>query len=101
MEAFRLEDLGGVALGARDAEVAWKGLAWSQGGQASWENIVCSCLKCNVRKGGRTPSEARMRLIREPVQPKTSPALSLKLNHRRYQSWKSFLDNAYWSVELR
>ncbi len=32
-----------------------------------------------------------MRLIREPEQPKTSPALSLKLAHRRYQSWKSFL----------
>jgi hypothetical protein len=42
-----------------------------------------------------------MKLIREPVQPKSSPALSLKLTHRRYQSWKSFLDNAYWSVELK
>ena len=21
----------------------------------TWENIVCACLKCNVRKGGRTP----------------------------------------------
>jgi hypothetical protein len=41
-----------------------------------------------------------MRLIREPVQPRTSPALSLKLSHRKYQSWKTFLDNAYWSVEL-
>lgn len=73
----------------------------SRGGQAIWENIVCACLKCNVRKGGRTPWEAGMRLIKQPVQPKASPVLSLKLTHRKYQSWKSFLDNAYWSVELK
>ena len=42
-----------------------------------------------------------MRLIREPVQPRTSPASSLKLSNRKYQSWKTFLDNAYWSVELK
>lgn len=72
----------------------------SRGGGASWENIVCACLKCNVKKGGRTPKEANMKLFREPVQPKTSPVLSLKLSHRKYESWKTFLDHAYWSVEL-
>jgi 5-methylcytosine-specific restriction endonuclease McrA len=72
----------------------------SRGGGANWENIVCACLKCNVRKGGRTPREAGMKLFREPVEPKTSPSLSLKLSHRKYRSWKTFLDNAYWSVEL-
>ncbi|MGE5754213.1 MAG: HNH endonuclease, partial [Planctomycetaceae bacterium] len=72
----------------------------SRGGQANWENIVCACLKCNVRKGGRTPWEAGLRLIREPVQPRTSPVISLKLSHGKYQSWRTFLDNAYWSVEL-
>ncbi len=72
----------------------------SRGGLANWENIVCACLRCNVRKGGRTPREAGMRLIREPVEPRTSPILRLKLAHRKYRSWKAFLDNAYWSVEL-
>jgi len=72
----------------------------SRGGLATWENIVCACVKCNVRKGGRTPSEARMRLIKEPEKPRASPVLVMKLSHRRYTSWKSFLDNAYWSVEL-
>ena len=72
----------------------------SRGGGANWSNIVCACIRCNVRKGGRTPREANMRLIREPIQPKTSPSLRLKLSHRKYQSWKSFLDEAYWSVEL-
>ncbi len=52
----------------------------SRGGQATWENIVCACLKCNVRKGGRTPWEAGMRLIREPVQPRTSPSLRRQIH---------------------
>jgi 5-methylcytosine-specific restriction endonuclease McrA len=72
----------------------------SRGGLATWDNIVCACLRCNVRKGGRTPREASMRLIREPVEPKTSPVVRLKLSNRKYQSWRTFLDNAYWSVEL-
>ena len=73
----------------------------SRGGETSWENIVCSCVKCNVRKGGRTPHEAHMHLIRQPVCPKRSPILSLKLGNPKYESWKSFLDNAYWSVDLK
>jgi 5-methylcytosine-specific restriction endonuclease McrA len=73
----------------------------SRGGQATWENIVCACVKCNVRKGGRTPIEAGMRLTHEPTRPRTSPSLSLKLTHGKYQSWRTFLDNAYWTVELK
>jgi 5-methylcytosine-specific restriction endonuclease McrA len=73
----------------------------SQGGGNSWENIVCACVDCNVRKGGRTPKQAHMTLIRKPEKPKRSPLLNLKLTHRKYQSWKTFLDNAYWNVELK
>lgn len=73
----------------------------SQGGGASWENIVCCCVKCNVKKGGRTPSEAHMKLITEPVKPKRSPVVTLKLSSAKYQSWKQFLNSAYWNVELR
>jgi 5-methylcytosine-specific restriction endonuclease McrA len=73
----------------------------SQGGVSSWENIVCACVECNVRKGGRTPKQAHMSLIRKPEKPKRSPMLNLKLTHRKYRSWKTFLDNAYWSVELK
>jgi 5-methylcytosine-specific restriction endonuclease McrA len=45
----------------------------SIGGKASWENIVCACARCNVRKGGRTPRQASMHLIKKPVSP-SSPA---------------------------
>ena len=73
----------------------------SQGGGSTWENIVCACVSCNVRKGGRTPKEASMALIRKPEKPKRSPMLNSKLTNRKYQSWKTFLENAYWSVELK
>jgi 5-methylcytosine-specific restriction endonuclease McrA len=73
----------------------------SRGGETSWENIVCSCVKCNVKKGGQTPQEASMQLIRPPVRPKRSPLLSIKLGNPKYESWKTFLDNAYWSVDLK
>lgn len=73
----------------------------SRGGETSWENIVCSCVKCNVKKGGRTPHEAHLNLIRQPARPKRSPLLSVKLGNPKYESWKTFLDNAYWSVDLK
>ena len=73
----------------------------SRGGIASWENIVCACVGCNVKKGGRTPHEARMHLIRQPVKPRRSPLLSVKLGNPKYESWRSFADSAYWTVDLR
>ena len=73
----------------------------SQGGQTTWENIVCACVDCNVRKGGRTPKQSTMTLIRKPEKPKRSPILNLKMTQKKYRSWQSFLDSAYWNVELR
>ena len=71
------------------------------GGVTSWTNIVCACTKCNVKKGGRTPKQAHMTLIKKPVKPKRNPLLHLHLGHDRYSSWKQFLEHAYWTVELR
>jgi 5-methylcytosine-specific restriction endonuclease McrA len=73
----------------------------SQGGPDTWENLVCACVKCNSRKGGRTPDQARMRLIAAPKRPKRNPLISVRLGHDKYHSWKAFLDEAYWSVELK
>lgn len=73
----------------------------SRGGEATWTNIVCCCVACNVRKGGRLPREAGMHLIAQPIKPKRSPVVTLQLNSRRYASWKQFLNTAYWNVELR
>ena len=73
----------------------------SIGGKATWENIVCACVACNTKKGGRTPEQARMTLVKKPLQPAHNPVVHVHLGHQRYRSWKQFLDHAYWSVELR
>ena len=44
-------------------------LPLSRGGRDCWENVVSACLDCNVRKGGRTPQQARMPLLAIPYRP--------------------------------
>ncbi|MEE9514703.1 MAG: HNH endonuclease [Candidatus Brocadiales bacterium] len=73
----------------------------ARGGEASWTNMVCACTECNKQKGGRTPEDAGLNLIRRPFVPKHSPVITLKLNSGKYSSWKQFIDHAYWSVPLK
>ena len=73
----------------------------SRGGQMIWGNVVCCCVECNARKGGRLPREAGMKLVAKPIKPKRSPVVILRLTSEKYASWKQFLDAAYWNVELR
>ncbi|MBX3438013.1 MAG: HNH endonuclease [Planctomycetaceae bacterium] len=63
----------------------------SRGGGDSWENVVCACLACNVRKGGRTPQEAGMALKSPPVRPKRNPLISHQLAQQKYASWGKFV----------
>jgi 5-methylcytosine-specific restriction endonuclease McrA len=44
-----------------------------KGGKTTWENIVTACHACNDRKGGRTPDEASMKLLRKPFRPRALP----------------------------
>ena len=70
----------------------------SQGGRKDWENIVTCCVSCNRRKGGRTPEEARMRLIRTPRRPMSAPAIRITIGLQHPpESWRDYL---YWNVEL-
>ncbi len=71
------------------------------GGQHSWTNLVCACVTCNAKKGGRTPRLAGLKLIRNPVRPNRNPVITLRLGDAKYHSWKAFLNDAYWTVELR
>ena len=66
----------------------------SHGGPTTWENIVCCCLRCNSRKGGRTPREARMKLLSRPAKPRVNPALIQTVEDPRYECWKTFLPAA-------
>lgn len=41
----------------------------SRGGKNSWTNLVTCCQKCNLKKGNKTPEEARMVLRTKPSEP--------------------------------
>jgi 5-methylcytosine-specific restriction endonuclease McrA len=71
-----------------------------RGGPTTWENIVCSCVDCNTQKANRTPQEAGLRLIRKPKRPKWRPFVQINLGLQFHDSWKHFIDLAYWNVEL-
>ena len=73
------------------------------GGRTSWENIVCSCIVCNLRKGGRTPEQAGMKLVRAPSRPRWTPffrGAGKKANYREWLPFLSLADASYWNVEL-
>ncbi|MDI6756490.1 MAG: HNH endonuclease [Endomicrobiia bacterium] len=74
----------------------------SRGGRTSWDNIVTSCVRCNIKKSNCLPSEAGMKMLVSPSKPKWSGALSLALraNIRIKTSWQKFVDNVYWNIEL-
>jgi 5-methylcytosine-specific restriction endonuclease McrA len=75
----------------------------SQGGKTSWENVVCSCVECNLLKGGRTPGQAGMKLLKKPVRPRWTPVFRGAVKRMTYREWLPFLtlaDASYWNVEL-
>lgn len=73
----------------------------SRGGPMTWENVVCSCRVCNLKKGGRTPPEANMRLLRRPVRPRWSPVLALAFSPGRPAEWEPFLASLPGARELQ
>jgi 5-methylcytosine-specific restriction endonuclease McrA len=41
----------------------------SKGGGNEWTNLVTSCFKCNLKKGSKSPEEARMVMRQKPFVP--------------------------------
>lgn len=75
----------------------------SQGGKTTWENVVCSCVPCNLKKGGRTPEQAGMALLKKPLRPRWTPLFRGVIKRVTYKEWLPFLtlaDSSYWNVEL-
>jgi 5-methylcytosine-specific restriction endonuclease McrA len=68
------------------------------GGRKDWENIVTCCVGCNRRKGGRTPAEAGMHLIRMQKRPDKAPAIRITVGLKNApDSWRDYF---YWNMEL-
>jgi 5-methylcytosine-specific restriction endonuclease McrA len=75
----------------------------SRGGKTNWENVVTSCIECNFKKGGRTPEEAGMKLMRKPKKPRWAELVHPPRLYARYSEWLPFLDPidaSYWNTEL-
>lgn len=69
-----------------------------QGGDKTWENIVTACKPCNQRKGGRTPQQAKMALVRKPTRPHWLPTTSISFSvSKTPDRWKIYLklDSGY------
>ncbi len=63
-----------------------------QGGMKSWENIVTACKPCNQRKGGRTPAQASIHLIKKPKRPLWLPSTTLQMGLAiTPERWKIYL----------
>lgn len=71
----------------------------SRGGRDTWENLVLACVKCNVRKGSRTPDEAGMPLVRKPTRPRWLPKLGTRMPRQELVIWQRFVDTASWGTE--
>lgn len=75
----------------------------ARGGRTTWENVVCCCITCNLKKGAKLPFEAGMKLLRQPVRPKWTPSFRTPNGKVAYREWLPFLglvDASYWNTEL-
>lgn len=65
----------------------------SKGGKTEWENIVTCCPACNKKKGGRTPEEAGMKLLKKPRRPHWLPAVRITISYENIpQVWKAYIN---------
>jgi 5-methylcytosine-specific restriction endonuclease McrA len=62
----------------------------TMGGTDRWSNLVCACMKCNNRKGDRTPRQAGMTLLRRPRRPNHVTYMQLLVSPRD-RAWKPYL----------
>jgi len=72
----------------------------SQGGRTSWENVVAACGPCNLRKGSKSLSQARMSLNRKPRMPSTEELRNTGRKFPPNHLHESWLDFLYWDTEL-
>jgi len=75
----------------------------ARGGKTTWENCVLACVSCNSIKGSFLLNEVRnskfpngMKLLKKPIKPKFK---DIKM-HMMYKSWRQWLNECYWHVEL-
>lgn len=65
----------------------------SRGGPDTWENLVAACVRCNIRKGNRTPKESQMPLLKQPRKPYSSLHFEIVkcTKDNRNHEWKKYV----------
>ncbi len=65
----------------------------SRGGGDTWENVVTACVRCNVRKGNRTPKEANMPLLTQPRRPYSGLHFEVTKHVKNglHQEWRKYV----------
>ena len=72
----------------------------SLGGRSTWDNVVTCCSTCNRRKGGRTPEQAGLKLIRLPVRPHGLGSVLFSVGLKTVpESWRPYLTQAFREKE--
>lgn len=63
------------------------------GGPHKWDNLVACCRKCNLKKGDKTPQQAKMKLKTTPRRPHFIPYISLPayLKAKGKDQWSFYL----------
>jgi 5-methylcytosine-specific restriction endonuclease McrA len=63
----------------------------AKGGQTSWKNCVASCKNCNRIKGCKTPLEANMPLLTQPIEPKRFHLWDSTRSSVWHEDWSYFI----------
>ena len=67
----------------------------SRGGEDQWDNVITACLKCNAKKGNRTPIEANMHLMKKPYRPLNNLSFEVyrQVSNGNYKEWGKYIIN--------
>jgi 5-methylcytosine-specific restriction endonuclease McrA len=63
-----------------------------RGGGHSWQNLVAACPQCNRRKGGRALTEANMKLLRQPFEPRPTAQYLFGRRKGGNGAWTKYLE---------
>ena len=70
----------------------------AQGGRTEWTNIVSACFDCNKKKACRTPEQAKMRLLKKPIEPMGIPSVRIPVSKNSIpDAWRDYV---WWAGDL-
>jgi 5-methylcytosine-specific restriction endonuclease McrA len=72
----------------------------SRGGRTTWENITTACAPCNLTKGGRSCTSAKMHPKMKPFRPNNYQLQEMGRRFPPNHLHETWTDYLYWDVEL-